>query len=45
MLNMFSVGEGGITPAPPEALRPRDTVRYAQRNCARGPRPKTKKAG
>jgi len=34
-----------ITPAPPEALRPRDTVRYAQRNCARGPRPKTKKAG
>jgi hypothetical protein len=34
-----------ITPAPPEALRPRDTVRYAQRKCARGPRPKTKKAG
>ena len=34
-----------ITPAPPEALQPRDTVRYAQRNCARGPRPKTKKAG
>jgi DDE family transposase len=34
-----------IMPAPPEALRPRDTVRYAQRNCARGPRPKTKKAG
>ena len=34
-----------ITPAPPEALRPRDTVRYAQRNCAPGPRPKTKKAG
>src|SRR2546422_492707 len=32
-----------ITPAPPEALRPRDTVRYAQRKCARGPRPKTKK--
>jgi Transposase DDE domain len=34
-----------ITPAPPEALCPRDTVRYAQRKCARGPRPKTKKAG
>ncbi len=34
-----------ITPAPPEALRPRDTVRYAQRKCARGPRPKTKQAG
>ena len=34
-----------ITPAPPEALRPRDTVRYAQRKCAPGPRPKTKKAG
>ena len=34
-----------ITPAPPEAWRPRDTVRYAQRKCAPGPRPKTKKAG
>src|SRR5579864_5875783 len=34
-----------ITPAPPEAVRPRDTVRYAQRKCARGPRPKTKQAG
>lgn len=34
-----------ITPAPPEALRPRASARYAQRNCARGPRPKTKKAG
>jgi len=34
-----------ITPAPPEALQPRDTVRYAQRKCASGPRPKTKKAG
>ncbi len=34
-----------ITPAPPEALLPRDSVRYAQRNCARGPRPPTKKAG
>ena len=34
-----------ITPAPPEALQPRDTVRYAQRKCAPGPRPKTKKAG
>jgi len=32
-----------ITPAPPEALRPRDTVRYAQRKCARGPT--TKQAG
>src|SRR5258707_7213191 len=39
------VGAHWITPAPPEALRPRDTVRYAQRKCARGPRPKTKKAG
>src|SRR6266480_2832832 len=34
-----------ITPAPPEALRPRERARYAQRKCARGPRPKTKKAG
>ncbi len=34
-----------ITPAPPEALRPRENARYAQRKCARGPRPKTKKAG
>ena len=34
-----------ITPAPPEALRPRDTVRYAQRKCTRGPRPTMKKAG
>jgi hypothetical protein len=34
-----------ITPAPPEAGRPRDTVRSAQRKCAPGPRPKTKKAG
>jgi hypothetical protein len=34
-----------ITPAPPQALSPRDTVRYAQRKCAPGPRPKTKKAG
>ena len=34
-----------ITPAPPEALRPRESARYAQRKCARGPRPKTKKAG
>jgi hypothetical protein len=34
-----------ITPAPPEALRPRDSGRYTQRKCARGPRPKTKKAG
>jgi hypothetical protein len=34
-----------ITPAPPEVLRPRDSARYAQRNCAPGPRPKHKKAG
>ena len=34
-----------ITPAPPEALRPRDSVRYAQRKCAPGPRPKMKQAG
>jgi len=34
-----------ITPAPPEALRPREIARYAQRKCAREPRPKTKKAG
>src|SRR6266568_3873767 len=34
-----------ITPAPPEALRPRESARYALRKCARGPRPKTKKAG
>jgi Transposase DDE domain len=34
-----------ITPAPPEALRPRESARLAQRKCARGPRPKAKKAG
>jgi len=34
-----------ITPAPPEALRPRETARYAQRNCAPGPRPSPRKAG
>ena len=34
-----------ITPAPPEAVQPRDSVRYAQRKCAPGPRPSTKKAG
>jgi hypothetical protein len=34
-----------ITPAPPEALQPRASARHAQRKCARGPRPKTKKAG
>lgn len=34
-----------ITPAPEEALRPRERARYAQRKCARGPRPKAKKAG
>jgi len=32
-----------ITPAPPEALRPRDTVRYAQRKC--GPRSTPSKVG
>ncbi len=34
-----------ITPAPPEALRPRETARYAQRKCAPGPRPSARKAG
>src|SRR5947209_4244872 len=34
-----------ITQAPPEALRPRERKRYAQRKCAPGPRTKTKKAG
>jgi hypothetical protein len=34
-----------ITPAPPQALRPRDTVRYAQRKCGRGPRSTSRKAG
>jgi len=34
-----------ITPAPQEALRPRERARHAQRKCARGPRPKAKKAG
>ncbi|HYB00471.1 MAG TPA: hypothetical protein VED37_09675 [Ktedonobacteraceae bacterium] len=34
-----------ITPAPEEALRPRTSARHAQRKCARGPRPKAKKAG
>src|SRR6266700_526760 len=34
-----------ISPAPPEALRPRETVRYAQRKCAPGPRPSVRKAG
>jgi len=34
-----------ITPAPPEALRARETARYAQRKCARGPRPSARKAG
>ena len=32
-----------ITPAPPEALQPREQTRYAQRKCEPGPRPKTKK--
>ena len=34
-----------ITPAPVEALRPRETARYAQRKCAPGPRPSVRKAG
>ncbi len=34
-----------ITPAPLEALRPRETARYAQRKCAPGPRPSPRKAG
>jgi hypothetical protein len=34
-----------ITPAPPEAFRPRETARYAQRKCAPGPRPSARKAG
>lgn len=34
-----------ITPAPPEALRPRDSVRSAHRKCERGPRSTTTKAG
>lgn len=34
-----------ITPAPPEALRPRASGRYAQRHCARGPRSTTRKVG
>jgi hypothetical protein len=34
-----------ITPAPPEAVRPRETARYAQRKCAPGPRPSSRKAG
>ncbi|MFL5655542.1 MAG: hypothetical protein ACJ8CB_15360 [Ktedonobacteraceae bacterium] len=32
-----------ISPPPPEALQPRDTARYAQRKCERGPRPSTLK--
>jgi hypothetical protein len=39
------VDQTWISPPPPEALQPRDSVRYAQRKCAPGPRPKTKKAG
>ena len=34
-----------ITPAPLEALRPRESVRHAQRKCERGPRSTTTKAG
>src|SRR6266487_361602 len=34
-----------ITPAPPEALQPREKARYAQRKCEPGKRPKAKKAG
>jgi hypothetical protein len=33
-----------ISPPPPEALLSREQARYAQRKCAPGPRPKTKKA-
>lgn len=33
-----------ITPAPPEALQPREKARYAQRKCQPGKRPKAKKA-
>jgi hypothetical protein len=32
-----------ITPAPAEALRPREKARYAGRKCASAPRPKSKK--
>ena len=34
-----------ITPAPSEALQPRESPRHAQRKCARGPRPKRQKGG
>ena len=34
-----------ITPAPPEALQSRETVRYAQRKCTPGPRSSLRKAG
>lgn len=34
-----------ITPAPPEALQPRQKARYAQRKCQRGDRSPRKKAG
>lgn len=34
-----------ISPAPPEALLPRESVRYAQRKCQRGPERCTKKVG
>jgi hypothetical protein len=34
-----------ITPAPPEAVLPRETARYAQRKCAPGPRSSARKAG
>ena len=33
-----------ITAAPPAALQPRDSGRYAQRKCERGPRSQVKKA-
>ncbi len=32
-----------ITPAPPEAVRSRETARYARRKCAPGPRPPVRK--
>ncbi len=34
-----------ISPPPPEALLPRERVRYAQRKCQRGPERSTQKAG
>jgi len=36
------VDAGWISPAPPEALLPREQARYAQRKCEPGPRSRTK---